>query len=332
MKRLLAADVGGTKTLIAIVELQGEGFEIIRQERYESAAFPGLVAVLQAFGVGKEPVAAACFAVAGPVQDGVSETSNLPWVIRAKDIAEVLGLREVVLINDFAAIGWGIPHLGPADLATLQAGKRVAKGPIAYLGAGTGLGQGFMVADEHDTQYRVMASEGGHGDFAARDEIELSIFEYLAQRHGHVSYERLLSGMGIVNIYRALVEELGRAESAQVRAEMDAEDPAAVVTRHALAGSDATCTETIDRFISIYGAESGNLGLRVLATGGIFVAGGIAPRLIERIRQGGFIRSFNDKGRLASLCSQLPVHVVLNTQVGLIGAAACAARALSRKG
>jgi len=183
-----------------------------------------------------------------------------------------------------------------------------------------------------DAGYRVLPSEGGHGDFAPRDEIEISILEHLERRHGHVSYERLLSGAGIHNIYQALVEELGRAESPAVRAEMDADDPAAVVTRHALAGSDATCSETIDRFIAIYGAEAGNLALRVLATGGVYIAGGIAPRIIDRLRAGGFTRSFGDKGRLAGLCTQIPVHVILNTQVGLLGAAACAARSQSRKG
>jgi glucokinase len=332
MSRLLAADVGGTKTLLAVVELHGSAVEVVRQERYESAKFDGLVPMLRAFGAEKEKIASACFAVAGPVADGVSETSNLPWVIRAAEIAAAANLRHVELINDFAAVGWGIPHLGPADLATLQPGKKQANGPIAYIGAGTGCGQGFMVWDEPSSGYRVFASEGGHGDFAPRDEIEISILEYLSQRHGHVSYERLISGMGIHNIYKALVEELGRAESPAVRAEMDKDDPPAVITRHALAGSDATCGEAIDRFIAIYGAEAGNLALRVLATGGVYIAGGIAPRMIDRLRAGNFTRAFNDKGRLATVSAQVPVHVILNTQVGLLGAAACAARVLARKG
>jgi glucokinase len=332
MSRLLAADVGGTKTLLAVVEQHGDAVEVVRQERYESAKYDGLVPMLRAFGVEKEKLASACFAVAGPVADGVSETSNLPWIIRAAEIAQAANLRHVELINDFAAVGWGIPHLGPADLATLQPGKKQAQGPIAYIGAGTGCGQGFMVWDESSSSYRVFASEGGHGDFAARDEIEIAIFEYLSQRHGHVSYERLISGMGIHNIYKALVEELGRAEAPAVRAEMEQEsaDPAAVITKHALAGSDATCGEAVDRFISIYGAEAGNLALRVLATGGVYIAGGIAPRMVDRLRAGTFARAFNDKGRLATVSAQVPVHVILNTQVGLLGAAACAARVLAR--
>ncbi len=332
MTRLLAADVGGTKTLLAVVELHGDAFEIVRQERYESGKFPGLTPMLRSFGAEKDKLAGACFAVAGPVVDNVSETSNLPWVIRASEIAETVGVRHVELINDFAAIGWGIPHLGPADLATLQPGKKHPRGVVSYIGAGTGLGQGFMVWEEAVDGYRVMPSEGGHGDFAPRDEIEISILEHLERQHGHVSYERVISGMGIHNIYRALVEELGRAESPLVRAEMEKDDPPAVITRHALAGSDATCSEAVDRFIAIYGAEAGNLALRVMSTGGVYVAGGIAPRMVERMRAGNFTRAFGDKGRLGPLCQQIPVHIVLNTQVGLLGAAACAARTLSRKG
>jgi glucokinase len=330
--RLLAADVGGTKTLIAVVELHGSAVEIVRQERYESGKFAGLVPILRAFGAEGEKVAGACFAVAGPVQDGVSETPNLPWVIRAGEIGDALGVRQVQLINDFAAVGWGIPHLGPADLATLQTGKRVANGVIAYIGAGTGCGQGFMVWDERASGYTPMPSEGGHGDFAPRDEIEISILENLTRRFGHVSYERLLSGAGIANIYRALVEELGRAEAPAIRAAMEQDDPAAVISKAALAGTDATCAEAIDRFIAIYGAEAGNLAMRVLATGGVYIAGGIAPRMVDRMRAGGFVRAFADKGRLAALCAHIPVHIILNTQVGLLGAAACAARGLSRKG
>jgi glucokinase len=332
VSRLLAADVGGTKTLLAVVEMRPDGVEIIRQERYESGKFAGLVPILQAFGVEKEKLDGGCFAVAGPVVNGVSETSNLPWVIRADELAKAARLRQVELINDFAAVGWGIPHLAGDDLATLQAGKPVKGGTIGYIGAGTGCGQGFMVWDAAENGYQVMASEGGHGDFAPRDEIEIAILEYLSRQHGHVSYERLLSGMGIHNIYKALVEELGRAESPAVRAEMDKDDPAAVITRHAQAGSDATCAEAIDRFIVIYGAESGNWALRLLATGGLYIAGGIAPRMLDRMKSGSFTRAFGDKGRLSPLSAQIPVHVILNTQVGLIGAAACAARVLSRKG
>jgi glucokinase len=309
-----------------------DAVEIGRQERFESNKFDGLVPMLRAFGVEKEKLDGGCFAVAGPVVDGVSETSNLPWIIRADEIAKAAGLPHVELINDFAAVGWGIPHLGAADLATLQVGKKSATGAIAYIGAGTGCGQGFMVHEPAENGYRVMPSEGGHGDFAPRDEIEISILEYLSRQHGHVSYERLISGMGIHNIYKALVEELGRAESPAVRAEMDKDDPAAVITRQALAGTDPTCAETIDRFIAIYGAEAGNWSLRILSTGGLYIAGGIAPRMVDRLRAGGFLRAFCDKGRLAPLTAQIPVHVILNTQVGLIGAAACAARVLARKG
>jgi glucokinase len=328
--RLLAADVGGTKVLLAVVELDGQAFEFVRQDRFESSKYSGLGPILRNFIKADDELSGACLAIAGPIDGDVSDTTNLPWIIRGQELANSIGLPRVTMINDFAAVGWGIPHLGPSDVATLQEGKPQKHGPIAYLGAGTGLGQGFMTWNAADQGYDVFASEGGHADFAARDEVEFAVQRWLARQFGHVSYERLISGMGLVAIYRALVEELGRPESPEVAAEMKAEDPAAVISRRGLGRSDGTCGEALDRFVSIYGAEAGNMALRLLATGGLYVAGGIAPRIVERLRAGGFLGAFNDKGRLSPLCAATPVHVVLNTQVGLLGAAACAARALTR--
>jgi glucokinase len=328
MIRLLAGDIGGTKTLLAVVE----GGKVLAQRRFESGKYPGLAPIVKEFlateGAGA-PIVAACLAVAGPVAGGESVTPNLPWIIRARELVDTVGTPRVELVNDFAAVGWGIPMLGPADLATLQAGEPQPGGAIAYIGAGTGCGQGFMV--HVGGAYHVMPSEGGHGDYAATDEVEFGVLRHLQKQHGHVSYERVLSGAGLVNIYRALVNELGRPEASAVRAEMEKEDPAAVVSRRGLEGTDPTCVAALDRFVHIYGAEAGNHALRVLATGGVFIAGGIAPRILEKIKSGTFLQSFNGKGRLAPLCRKLPVHVIVNPSVGLLGAAACAARVATRK-
>jgi glucokinase len=331
MSRVLAGDVGGTKTLLAIVETAGGAIHVERQQRYDSKAYPGLVPIVREFlaaGPAGERIESACLAVAGPVKNGESITPNLPWVIRARELADAVGTARVTLINDFAAVGWGIPHLRPDDLRTLQPGAPEPGGAIAYLGAGTGCGQGFIVTV--DGMPHVMPSEGGHGDFAATDATEFAVLEHLQRQYGHVSYERVLSGAGLANLYRGLVAA-GRPESPAVIAELtrDGVDPAAVVSRHGLEKTDATCDEALDLFVKIYGAEAGNLALRVLATGGVYIAGGIAPRIIDRIAAGGMLRAFNDKGRLSAFAAQIPLHVIMNTQVGLVGAAACAARALT---
>jgi glucokinase len=321
MTLVLAGDIGGTSARLAIVD-DGGTLRIVRQHVYESGKFPGLVPIVREFlAAGREPIAAACMAVAGPVAHGEAVTANLPWVIRARELADAAG-APVELINDFAAVGWGIPRLGPDALRTLQPGQPEPRGPIAYLGAGTGLGEGFMVWG--GDRYLVMPSEGGHGDFAAQDDVEWAIQRHIARRHGHVSYERVVSGMGLANIYRALVDELGRPEAPAVREEIEKGDDAAAISRRALEGRDPTCVEALDRFVRVYGAEAGNHAMRVLATGGLYVAGGIAPKILPRLEDGAFLRAFTDKGRYTDFCRRVPVHIIVDTKVGLLGAAACA--------
>jgi glucokinase len=222
-------------------------------------------------------------------------------------------------------VGYGIELLGPSDLATLQAGSPMPHGPIALIGAGTGLGQGFLLWE--GDHYGVLASEGGHADYAPRGKQQTELLEFLRQEFKRVSWERLLSGPGLVNTYRYLAASGAAPERAAVRAEMENGDAAAVIARHGLAGTDRLSDRALDLFAEIYGAQAGNLALTVVATGGVYLAGGIAPRLAERLRTGPFLTAFRDKGRMSELLSTIPVHVIMNPKVGLLGAAAVAGRA-----
>jgi glucokinase len=322
---VLAGDVGGTNARLATIELAGAVTRILREEHYPSHEYPGLGPIVRKFldGSDQKPDRA-CFGIAGPVVNDECHVSNLPWVIKARDVGAETGIAKTALINDFMAVGYGIERLTPADLVTLQRGKAELRGSIGLIGAGTGLGEGFLVWD--DGRYRVHSSEGGHADFAPRDAGEVGLLLHLQTEYGHVSNERVLSGAGLVHVYRFLAEARVGREQAAVQAEMEKEDPAAVITRHALAESDALCVKAVDMFCTVYGAEAGNLALTVLATGGVYVAGGIAPRIVARLQAGGFMAAFRAKGRLGDFMSQVPVHVIVNPKVGLLGAAAAAAR------
>lgn len=325
--KVLAGDIGGTKTLLAVFDTDTKPFRLVREERFESARFEGLEGVVRAFfSKGRDEIGAACFAIAGPVKAGEEvRMSNLSWtVVSERRLAAELNVPRTRLVNDFGAVGYGIEQLVPEDLATLQAGKPDPTGPIAVLGAGTGLGEAFVLWD--GAKRIVHASEGGHVDFAPRTPLEADLLQFLAKEHGRVSYERVVSGMGIANIFRFLSETKVEKPSPDVVREMKSEDPAAVVSRHALAKTDRCCERALDVFTSIYGAQAGNLALAILATGGVYVAGGIAPRNLTKLRDGTFVRAFRDKGRLASLVESIPVHIILNTRVGLLGAASLAAR------
>jgi len=214
--------------------------------------------------------------------------------------------------------------LGPSDLLTLQEGSPIPQGPIALIGAGTGLGQGFLLWE--GDHYRVLPSEGGHGDFAPRGELQTGLLQFLRRRFGRVSWERLLSGAGMVNAYNHLLASGVAPERETVRDEMEKEDPAAVITRHGLEKTDDLSDRALDLFCDVLGAQAGNLALTVIATGGVYLAGGIAPRIAERLKSGPFLTAFRDKGRMAELLSRIPVHVIMNPNVGLLGAAAVAAR------
>ncbi len=322
---VLAGDIGGTNARLAIVELDGRRARIAREGRYPSRDFPGLTPIVDRFC--QEAAARpdrACFGMACPVAGDDCTGPNLPWNINARRLAGEIGIPRTTIINDFVALGYGIELLGAGDLTTLQEGTPTPQGPVALIGPGTGLGQGFLLWERN--HYRVWPSEGGHGDYAPRGRVQADLLQYLGQRFERVSWERLLSGPGLVNAYRFLVAAAVAPEQATVRAEMDQGDPASVITRHGLAKTDGLSDRALDLFAEVFGAQAGNLALTVLATGGVYLAGGIAPRIVERLGNGPFLTAFRDKGRMSELLSRIPVHVIMNPKVGLLGAAAVAGR------
>ncbi|MCA1829294.1 MAG: glucokinase [Myxococcales bacterium] len=333
--QVLAGDIGGTKTLLAICEV-GEasersgapGIEVLASKRYESGKFPGLGAICRAFAAdaGRSMPRFAGFGVAGPVANGRSHTTNLPWILDEKDLAQTLGIAAVRLANDFHTLALGIPSVAPKALVTLNEGVRDPRGPWAVIGAGTGLGEAIATLGASG-QREVLATEGGHCSFAPRTELEIGVLRFLSQRYEHVSWERILSGDGLVNLAEAISHVTGLSPSPALHETIlhDRANAPAAVTAGAADG-DALCKHALELFCKLYGAEAGNLALKTLATGGVFVAGGIAPRIIEHLKDGRFREAFFDKGRMRPLLEQIPVQVVLNTDAGLLGAAALAAR------
>jgi glucokinase len=307
------------------VDWEGRTARILRDSKYRSADYLGLTPIVRRFC---EEAASrpdrACFGIACPVVGDDCTAPNLPWSINARTLAVEIGIPHTTIINDFVAVGYGIELLGPSDLATLQEGSPTPQGPIALIGAGTGLGQGFLVWE--GDHYRVLPSEGGHGDYAPRGRLQTGLLQYLRRQVDHVSWERLLSGRGMVNAYQYLLASAVAPEQAAVRGEMKTEDPATVITRHGLARTDCLSDRALDLFCEILGAQAGNLALTVVSTGGVYLAGGIAPRIAERLKSGPFLTAFRDKGRMSELLSRIPVHVIMNPNVALLGAAAVAGR------
>jgi len=309
--RIIAGDIGGTKTLLRCIEDGAIGVE----ERFESVSFRSFDLLLAEFfkRCGK-PVDAACFAVAGAVLDNRAEVTNLKWAIDALELADVFGVQQISLINDFYAIALGVPLLSAADRLSIHEGKRRAREPIAILGAGTGLGEANVIWS--GDQWEVVPGEGGHGDFAPQDELQSKLLLWLMERHGHVSWERVCSGMGLINIFAFL----GGPNDA---------DPARIA---ALAESgDTTALKTFEVFVDIYGAEAGNMALRVLARGGVYLAGGIAAKNQRFFTDGRFIKAFLRKGRFTEMLREMPIDVIIDEKVGLRGAAEMARRIASLK-
>lgn len=322
-KIILAGDIGGTKTLLRLSEAGGAA---IAELRFDSRAYESFDQVVTEFLAGHagQALAGACFGVAGPVEGGRANITNLPWRIDAAAIAARFHIPQVRLINDFQAVAYGIEALDGGDLATLQAGAPQDGGVRAVIGAGTGLGEGFMTWQ--GGYYEAFPSEGSHADFAPTDALQIGLLNYLAERHSHVSYERLLSGPGLVNIFEFLRNHEGRQPTPELQAALEVYDPAAAISHCALAGSDELAVAALELFVRIYGAEAGNLALKVLARGGVYVAGGIAPQIIDKLKDGQFMQAFVDKGRFEELLGRIPVYVVLNPEVGLLGAVRLAER------
>jgi glucokinase len=318
---LLAGDIGGTKAQLALFEPGGSPRRPAFQRKLPSRDYASLEALVHEFlsGSAARP-SGAVIGIAGPVVKNRSEATNLPWVIDGARLSEALDGAEVMLMNDLEATAWGLPLLEPAEFRTLQRGKPES-GNRALIAAGTGLGEALMVWNGKD--WRPTASEGGHSDFAARNDLEDELNQWLRAKYGRVSYERVLSGPGIADLYR-FMSATGRGEEPAGFAERfeAAPDPAPVVTQGALDGSCARARLALECFTEVYGAEAGNLALKSLAVGGVYIGGGIAPRILPFFDDARFIKAFTDKGRLTPMLEQVPVHVILDPATALWGAAA----------
>jgi len=332
--QVLAGDVGGTKTLLAIAEV-GEAagpagapsIELRESRRFDSRQYPGLGAMGRVFAqeLGRPLPRHAAFGVAGPVSGGRSHTTNLPWILDERELAGIWGIESVRLANDFHALALGLPAVKQADLVTLNEGVPDPSGPWALIGAGTGLGEAIAVLDACGRR-EVLATEGGHSSFAPRDELEIGILRFLLLRYDHVSWERVVSGDGLSNIAEALAHESGAPLPPHVaQAALYARGDAPAAITEAARGGDPLCRRAIETFCSLYGAEAGNLALKALSTGGVYVAGGIAPKILPELRDGQFRAAFLAKGRMRPLLEAIPVQVVLDPNTTVLGAAALAA-------
>ena len=323
-KLVLAGDIGGTKTNLAVFSVQGEKLRSESFNNFPSKRYSGLVPVLQEFLAGeKSLVEAACFGIAGPVVDGKVKTPNLPWMVDVAEVRRALKLDAVALINDLEAAAYGVFTLEDDEFCTLNEGTMRHGGNKALIAAGTGLGQAILYDD--GSRFRPLASEGGHADYAPRCEVEIELLRYLTGRFGHVSYERVLSGPGLFNIYRFLREIRGMEEPSWLTERLSTDDPSAVISKAGLANEAAICTEALNVFVTAYGAEAGNLALRAKSVRGVYIGGGIAPKILDKLKDGTFMRAFVDKGRYTDLLAATPVQVVLNERAALRGAAYYAA-------
>jgi glucokinase len=321
--RVLAGDIGGTKTAIATVEVGSSKLRILRERRYPSAGYPGLEEIVEDFLKGGRRLPhAAAFGVAGPVRGGRAKVTKLPWVLDERRLARRLRIPRVRLLNDFAAAALGLPYLRPPQVAALAAGEEEPGGPIAILGAGTGLGQAALAWIGRRAW--AFPSEGGHADFGPRDAREDRLVRFLRKRFGRVDRDRLLSGEGMGHLYDFLSSDEFAPPSRAVTRAMAAEDRAAVVTRFGLRGRDRLCSEALRMFVAIYGSEAGNLALQYRATGGVYLAGGIAPRILPALRRSDFMKAFRGKPPLEEFLARIPVRVVLEPRLPLFGAAAAA--------
>ena len=324
--RVLAGDIGGTKTALAIIEIGKSGQKILRHETYASGMYPGLEEIVEDFLASEHArPQAAGFGVAGPVSNGVARITKLPWRIDQRRLAARVGIRRVALLNDFEAAALGLPSLKPQQRMTLVPGRAERGAPIAILGAGTGLGQAAIlpVAGHYD----VVPSQGGHVDLGPRNPVEDRLVAFLRRRFGRATRDRVLSGSGLVLLYEFLKKDGAARESAAVDAAFQkSEDRAAVISRFGLSGRDRLCRAALRLFVSIYGSETGNIALQYRATGGVFVGGGIAPKILPALRRREFLQAFRSKPPMEDLLERIPVYVVLDTRLGLYGAASSAYR------
>jgi glucokinase len=321
---ILAGDIGGTNARLAYFQPQNGHLRLVSERVFPSREHSELGEIVTRFLHDSHARPdAACFGIAGPVRNGRVETSNLPWVIEQSRLAKQIHLPATLLINDLEASAWGIGALAPEDLVPLNQTSGAAVGNQAVIAPGTGLGEAGLFWD--GKRHHVFACEGGHSDFAPQGDLQIELLRFLQARFGHVSYERILSGPGLVNVYEFLRQRGCAKESRQVAAARENGDAAPVISRRALDGSELLAEKALDLWISVYGAEASNLALKVMATGGLFLAGGISPKILPKLTGPSFMTAFVDKGRLRPVLESIPVEVVTNEKAGLLGAARCAA-------
>jgi glucokinase len=319
---ILAGDVGATKTVLGIFEFAASRLESVVEATFASADHGSLDEVLALFleTHRKLELQAACFGVAGTVMDGRSKLMNLPWKLDQAELAQMSGAPRVALLNDVEAAAYGMLTLGDGDRAVLNAGSPQTNANIAVMAAGTGLGESFLCWDGE--RYRASATEGGHANFAPRTEREIELLRFLRDDFGgHVSTERVLSGPGLQNIYRFARQRSGTSEPDWISERFATDDPSALIAQLALESRDDACVESLELFASIYGAEAGDIALRYLALGGVFIGGGIAPKILPALQTDAFMRAFVDKGRYSELVAGIPVCVSLESRAPLLGAA-----------
>lgn len=331
MAYFLAGDLGGTKTLLALCEESGDGYVVLAERRLQSHDYPDLAGMLTEFlaSAPHRPVTAA-FGVAGPVLGDTAHLTNLGWTIDRRALMARFGFREVTLLNDLVAVAQAVPSLGPGQLFTVNHGAPVSHGSIAVLAPGTGLGEAYLCWDGR--RHRPYPSEGGHVDFAPTSDEEDGLLRFLRGRLAHVSYEQVCSGMGIANIFRYLVEGKRVAVAPALAAELaKVADKTPLIVGHALAGDCPVCAGTLAIFLDILAAEAGNLAVKFLATGGVYLGGGILPRILDVIDPAAFMKKFTGKGRMAELLTGIPVHIVLDSGCGLAGAALAGLQTVRRR-
>jgi len=317
---ILAGDIGGTNTRLALMEFVKGRFGFLEERTLQSREEPSLESALRKFLSNPvQPVTLASFGIAGPVRHGRCEATNLPWVIDSRELARQLGLPWVGLINDWEAGAYGISALETKDFEVLNQGAPDAEGNRAVVSAGTGLGEVGLFWDGRD--YRPFASEGGHADFAPRNHLEMELLDYLLKRHPRVSAERVICGQGLFHIYQFLKDRGQGEEPEWLGDQIRRKDPPAVIAENGLAGTSPLCTQALDLFVSLYGAEAGNMALKVMATGGVYLGGGIVPKILAKFREPVFMNAFTAKGRMRPLLQSMPVRVILNSKVALYGAA-----------
>lgn len=326
---ILAGDVGGTKVHLALYNFAAGKLVKRREEKFPAAEYACLDDVVKEFlAKGEEKkaeIAASCFGCPGPVRDGRLKLTNLPWTLDARELQHSIGIEHIFLINDLEANGFGIPELSGDKIHTLHEGDAAAVGHRGLVSAGTGLGECLLIWDGKLRRHTPIPSEGGHTDFAPRTDKEIALLQYLRRTlNGRVSFERVVSGIGLKNVYAFLRDDQKMEEPTWLRERLETEDPNAVIGTLAESGESEICAEAMRLFSAAFGAEAGNVALKVLAHGGIYLGGGIAPKVIKTMSSGPFTEAFLDKGRMRPILESIPVRIILDDTCALLGAAAFA--------